>query len=242
MTTQTEVLDREELDLLLAQPKQHTAAGCRNYAMLVLMAQTGVRCNECLQIMPDDIKLEMWKENGDKYPVNVLRLKKHTTKGKKARTGIPLTPDTLHALRNWMDMRDGLGITEGPLFCTIHESSHTVAKVVTRKMMGVKDPDQHIVGRTGFIFGTQGETVTAEAGTRLSGRYVREMVRRYAAQAGIEKRVHPHLLRHQALTDLYDRTQDLRLVQEVAGHSSPNTTQRYAHVHPAKIARAFGVR
>jgi hypothetical protein len=48
------------------------------------------------------------------------------------------------------------------------------------------------------------------------------------------------MLRHTALTRLYDQTQDLRLVQDVAGHSDPRTTSRYAHVKPSKVAEAMG--
>lgn len=50
-------------------------------------------------------------------------------------------------------------------------------------------------------------------------RYVRELVKRLAAKAVTERRVHPHMLRRTALTALYDKTRDLRMVQQIAGHT-----------------------
>ena len=66
------------------------------------------------------------------------------------------------------------------------------------------------------------------------------MVARLAKKAGIERRVHPHMLRHTALTALYDKTQDLRMVQDVAGHTTSRMTERYTHVHPVAVAEAMG--
>ena len=56
------------------------------------------------------------------------------------------------------------------------------------------------------------------------------VVRKYAMKAGIDTRVHPHLLRHTFATHLLDGGAELRVVQELMGHSSPNTTQIYLHV------------
>ncbi|HXG41747.1 MAG TPA: site-specific tyrosine recombinase/integron integrase [Dehalococcoidia bacterium] len=67
-------------------------------------------------------------------------------------------------------------------------------------------------------------------GQRLSGRWVQELVKKYAQRAGIEKRVWPHLLRHSFATHLLDGGADLRVVQELLGHATPTSTQVYLHV------------
>ncbi len=68
------------------------------------------------------------------------------------------------------------------------------------------------------------------SGGRLSQRRIQLMVRKYALKAGIDERVHPHLLRHTFATHLLDGGAELRVVQELMGHASPNTTQIYLHV------------
>ncbi len=67
-------------------------------------------------------------------------------------------------------------------------------------------------------------------GTPLTQRAVQLSVRRYAIAAGIPESVHPHLLRHSFATHLLDNGADLRVVQELLGHTSVNTTQIYLHV------------
>ena len=75
-------------------------------------------------------------------------------------------------------------------------------------------------------------------GGRLSQRAVQLIVRKYALAAGLDERVHPHLLRHTFATHLLDGGADLRVVQELMGHANPNTTQIYLHVTEER-QRAF---
>ena len=68
---------------------------------------------------------------------------------------------------------------------------------------------------------------------------MQKLVKRAARAAGVTRRVSPHTLRHTFATHLLDGGADLRMVQELLGHSRLSTTQRYTHVGSAQIMRAY---
>ena len=67
-------------------------------------------------------------------------------------------------------------------------------------------------------------------GSRLTMRSVERLVKLYAQRAGIISRVTPHSLRHSYATHLLEMGADLRMVQELLGHASLSTTQKYTHL------------
>lgn len=76
----------------------------------------------------------------------------------------------------------------------------------------------------------KGKLFTTLKGEPLQARYVRNMVKRYAVKAGLDKDVHPHTLRHTFGTDLYRDTKNIRLVQKMLGHADLSSTMIYTHI------------
>ena len=76
-----------------------------------------------------------------------------------------------------------------------------------------------------------------DRGGPLSDRSARRLVERAAKQGAVGQHVHPHRLRHGFATHLLDRGLDLRIIQELLGHSSISTTQVYTHVSVEQLQR-----
>lgn len=76
-------------------------------------------------------------------------------------------------------------------------------------------------------------------GTRLTSRSVERILLHYAAKAGISTPVTPHALRHSFATHLLEMGADLRTVQELLGHASLSTTQKYTHVDIAHLSKVY---
>jgi integrase/recombinase XerC len=68
---------------------------------------------------------------------------------------------------------------------------------------------------------------------------VRWIITKYAERSGLEKNVHPHALRHSFATHLVNSGCDVRLIQELLGHASLSTTQRYTHVDMERLKRTY---
>ena len=76
-------------------------------------------------------------------------------------------------------------------------------------------------------------------GDRLSRRSIQLVVKKYAKIAGLREGIHTHTLRHSFATHMLEGNADLRVIQELLGHSSPTTTEIYAHVTKNEARKSY---
>jgi integrase/recombinase XerD len=79
--------------------------------------------------------------------------------------------------------------------------------------------------------------IVSRTGQRLRREAIWELVKRYALRAGIDPETSPHTLRHSFATHLLAGGADLRLIQEMLGHASIETTQIYTQVENSKLKK-----
>ena len=76
-------------------------------------------------------------------------------------------------------------------------------------------------------------------GTRLGVRSVEQRLKHWAARQGLDRNVHPHMLRHSFASHILESSGDLRAVQELLGHQNISTTQIYTHLDFQHLAKVY---
>jgi integrase/recombinase XerD len=125
----------------------------------------------------------------------------------------------------------------GDLFCTCHGKGNKERVVplgrraVAALSAWLSDTRPAFAARGG----SPDWAVLSSRGNRLSRMRIWEIVQTHAAEAGLPLDIGPHTLRHSFATHLVSGGVDLRHVQEMLGHASIATTQRYTHVDASRL-------
>lgn len=85
----------------------------------------------------------------------------------------------------------------------------------------------------------EGALFLSTRGNRLGARRVQEIVQRYGAHATGLPNLHPHALRHACATHMLEGGADLRAIQDMLGHESVATTQRYTHLSNQRLTEVY---
>lgn len=173
----------------------------RDAAIVEVLYATGIRVAELVSLDIADIDFSQ-------------RTMRVIGKGSKTRV-VPFGAPAARALQEWLD-------TGRPLIAAHAGNAGNGAK-------GNQGTQNTNGGRTAKTADARNAVFLGARGGRLNQRQAREAVHKAAQQAHVPD-VSPHALRHSAATHLLSGGADLREVQELLGHSSLRTTQRYTHV------------
>jgi integrase/recombinase XerC len=186
------------------------AIDLRDRALLELLYGAGLRVSELASLDVRDLDLH----RGD------VRV---SGKGGKQRV-VPLPAAARAALEAWVTSRRAPGILAQPLFISLSKRRASLASAAR----GEAKPS-----------GGGGAGSAGAVPARLGVRDVRRIVASRARKSRIASHVHPHRLRHSYATHLLDMGADLREIQELLGHSSLATTEKYTAVSAERLIDAY---
>ncbi|MCE5317838.1 MAG: site-specific tyrosine recombinase XerD [Parachlamydia sp.] len=175
-----------------------------------------------------------------------------------------LDPDEVESLLNQPDASTLSGARDKAILEVLYASGLRVSEVCSLTLYSVDDTFVRVKGkgskertvpigskalqavdhylthyRDASDSSTEEALFVSEKGKPMNRTAVWSMVKRYASQAGISKRLSPHTLRHSFATHLLNNGADLRVIQEMLGHSNISSTDRYTHVSPTRLQAAF---
>ena len=193
-----ELLLPEEVTAIIGGCSSRSRTGIRNRALLTLFYRSGIRISEAVGARPQ--------------PERSFRSRDGGIKVQPARPAIPpLRAVDVNMTERSIRVLHGKGnkaTTRG-----FHPNATDVLArwIDTRKSMGL---------RGGPLF------CTLDGGP-IHAQYVRQLLKRLAEQAGIEKRLHPHGFRHTFAVEMRQAGTDIGVISKLLGHSSIAVTNRY---------------
>ena len=180
-----------------------------------------------------------------------------------------LRPDEINALLAAPDVSKPLGLRDRALLETLYASGMRAGELVTLSVTDVDYDEGviRVIGKGNkeritllgreAVFALQrylrkgrpallmqaaeddGALFVNRYGKRISDRGVRKLFDRYCAEASTHLKITPHVLRHTFATHLLSNGADLRLIQELLGHTSVATTQMYTHVTTGRLQEVY---
>ncbi len=98
---------------------------------------------------------------------------------------------------------------------------------------------REMVKKESFMQDPEFPVFLGKKGTRLTTRSVGRIVDKYILKSGVNKKISPHTLRHTFATHLMEGGADLRVIQELLGHESLSTTQRYTSMSAQRLMDVY---
>lgn len=169
-----------------------------------------------------------------------------------------LTIDEVDKMLNMTDISDKFGLRDRAILETMYASGLRVSEVVNLELNNIffqdgflrifgKGAKERIVpiGKSALMFIDKYCNESREKikntdsgnyaflnfrGKKMTRMAVWNIVKKYSTAAGIKKEIHPHTLRHTFATHLLEGGADIRIIQEMLGHSDISTTQIYTHI------------
>ncbi len=198
--------EEEVLKLLNTVNSDKSEFGIRLACLLEMLYASGLRVSE-LVCLPISATSSIKSSDSDGDNLNYLIVK---GKGGKERIA-PLNVSAIKILKEYLILRQNQGHEKSKwLFVGKYRSNKNGKKIITKKPPII---DQH-----------------------LTRQRLNQMLKELAIKAGVDPdKVHPHVIRHSFASHLLNRGIDLRVLQELLGHSDISTTQIYTHILDSKL-------